>query len=59
MGILFWFDSRGFVDAKHYSKGLFGACANFGAEIHIFIAQKRTLGTRNFLGQIFLSIFFR
>ena len=44
MGILFWFDSRGFVDAKHYSKGLFGACANFGAEIRIFIAQKGLWG---------------
>jgi hypothetical protein len=40
----FGFDSRGFMDAKHYSKGLFGACTHFGAEIRIFIAQKGLWG---------------
>jgi hypothetical protein len=43
-GILFWFDSRGFGDANHYSKGFFGACANFGAEIRGFNAQKGLWG---------------
>ena len=44
LGICFWFDSEGSGGAKHYSKGFFEACSNFGSEIRIFSAQKGLWG---------------